>query len=91
MSVANAGPSRKDLRRIRTDYCPKSVKLELIDDLTVMPEGWSPDFEWRERKIIDGDVVIEDVTTLSDRREGCAAKAVIRRRRRGLLRWFFGD
>ena len=69
----------------------KNFRINLIDNLTVMPEHWSPDLEWRERKIVDGDMVIEDVTTLRDRRNGCAAKSEIRLRRRGILRWIFGD
>jgi hypothetical protein len=71
---------------------PKTFKVDLIRDAGVLPEGWSPAFEWAERsKHVDGDMVVEDVTTLEDKRKGCVAKAVVRKRRRGLMRWLFGD
>ncbi len=69
----------------------KNFKLDLIGQLTVMPDQWSPAFEWRERTRVTGDVVIEDRTTLKDRRKGRVANVFIRKRRRGLLRLLFGD
>jgi len=89
----------KDHLLIAKEYTPderfhgkrKSFKIDLIEDLKVMPEGWSPGFEWRERKHVDGDVVVDDRTTLKDRRDGCAGKIVIRHKRGGLLRWLLGD